>query len=257
MRTFPPSARRSAATCAAAPATDESSKRSRWSATVAESIPACRMPGRRIPSHDRHRPVRHRHADDAVDGGAGRQRRPARRHAEGHRGLRLLQRPARRGHALGSHPPQPARGGADPRHRHVPRHRDGGGARGPPCRGRARQPHLRHGAPRPAGVRQRRRPLSRRARRRGGRGPSGAGRSCPGGHRGRLRTPRPPGRCRRGHHGATDASRRQRVPPHPAAPRRPRRGGHQRPRHRRGHLRGRDAGPSLPRPRVRPGDPRR
>ena len=215
-------------------------------------------PGRRLGYDDRsHRPDegahprsdpaarRHRHEDHS--GG---------RHPEGQGRVRVLlghpdgrdavgcdlaQRPPARGHLVAGH---------------LARAGDPGRARGPHPRGRPRPQAVRDGARRPAGARVAARSLPGRAdrdrrRRRSGDGPARGRRD-----RGRVRRARAADRSRAGDGGGCTAAPpvRQRPAPRPDHPRRPRRG-RRRGRHRR--VRGRHAGPGVPRPRVGPRGPGR
>ena len=96
---------------------------------------------------------------------------------------------------------------------------------------------VRHGAPRPAGVRLRGRPLPRRADRGGRRRPPRTARRAAAAIVVDYEVLEPLARPRGGHHGRPAASRRQHLPPHRAAPRRP--GRRDRRGRGRGHLRGR------------------
>ncbi|MTV27399.1 8-oxoguanine deaminase [Nitriliruptoraceae bacterium ZYF776] len=182
-------------------------------------------------------------------------RGPPRRHPEGHRRLRVLLRPAPRPDAVGPDPAQPPPGGA---HR-PPRRRTGlrgaGRGRRRDRRGCAGRGDLRARAPRPARLRLRGGPLPGRADRRGRRRAPRAGGAGPPRDRRRLRGPRPADRPGGRAGRPADPPGRQRLPPPAAAARRPRRG-HRR-RRRRGDLRGRHAGPGVPRSGVRPGRPHR
>ncbi len=121
-------------------------------------------------------------------------------------------------------------------------------------RGRAGGRHVRPHLRRPAGVRPRRGALRGRAGGGGRRRPPRDRPAGAGGHRRPLRAARPPDRRRRRRRRRADPPRRQRDPPHRPPPRRPR---CDRRRRRRGDLRGRDAGPGVPGPRVGARHPRR
>ena len=81
--------------------------------------------------------------------------RSRRRHPEGQRRVRLLERPGRAGDALGPHRPQPARSRARHGDRHCRGGDDGRRARGADARGRPRRKALRARVPRSAGARDR------------------------------------------------------------------------------------------------------
>ncbi|CAA9228238.1 MAG: Xanthine dehydrogenase, molybdenum binding subunit, partial [uncultured Blastococcus sp.] len=206
--------------------------------------------------------------------GRGHRRAATRRRPQGAGRVRLRQRPLDGGHALGDDAAQPAPLRPHPLDRHHRGAGHPGRARGAHLRRRAGREGLRPRARRPAGAGSGRRPLPRRAGGAGRRRPSGdraAGRvphrrrlrGAGAGHR-RPHRARPPAlapaarRHRRGHRAEpgerAPAPRRQpgAAPEDPqgrSGPDRRRRGGRR--------VRGRHAGPGLPRPGVRPRRPLR
>ncbi|CAA9465836.1 MAG: Xanthine dehydrogenase, molybdenum binding subunit, partial [uncultured Rubrobacteraceae bacterium] len=145
--------------------------------------------------------------------------------------------------------PAPVRGDTRPGH-----HRgrgDGGRPRGPDPRGRAGPQGVRHGDTGPARARLGEGTLPGRARRRRRRRPPRDGQARPGEDTGRVRDPRPRDERRGGHaRGRAEAPPlRQRAQARQGFARRPGERHSRRGRLRR--VRGRDAGPGVPRPRVR------
>ena len=192
------SARRSRATSAAAPGTRRSSTRCTW------------------------RPVDEHRDEDAAPRPRRDDASSRRRRAEGHRRVRILERPPGRRDALGPDRPQPARARANRRDRYVRSGRHAGRACGSHARGRPRTEDLRARLRGPAGARDRSRALLRRGGgdRRGG----GAGAGTPCGRRSarRVRAARAGHRSGASHgDGATPSRPADDGPPRARLSRRP------------------------------------